>query len=52
MFEHLANPGVPISKSLKCGLTGKRLILPARGLNCLHSDCVELIELLNYALKI
>jgi len=29
-------------QSLKCGLTDKRLVNPAKGLNCLHQSCIEL----------
>lgn len=30
---------------LKCGLTEKRLVNPAKGLNCLHQACIELSAL-------
>ena len=32
-------------QSLKCGLTEKRLVNPAKGLNCLHQACMELSSL-------
>lgn len=38
----------PFLQPLHCGLTEKRLINPAKGLNCLHPACVELEALFNH----
>mmetsp|Transcript_28854 Transcript_28854/g.51410 ORF Transcript_28854/g.51410 Transcript_28854/m.51410 type:complete len:455 (-) Transcript_28854:240-1604(-) len=49
VFEHAGEIGVPQLQSLFCSLSDRRMEYPARGINCQHTTCVELVDFIRHA---